>query len=233
MSSKNFLESNSYSEFAKSLSVERLSTYRTFAGSRLTDSLRLYTWNTAISAAFYGPLQGLEVALRNAMHRELSWRYGPSWFDNPDTALDEHALRNIDRAKMTLGRTDREIDAAQVVAALAFGFWVSLVDSGGKQISGCKADYEETLWRPALHRVFPPHKSLTRKMAHKPLNYLRNFRNRIAHHEPIFKRDLCRDHETILEVTKWISPGTAAWICHHSRVSELLLLKDTDQVIKF
>ena len=89
----------------------------------MTDSLRLYTWNTAISAASYGPLQGLEIALSNAMHRELSWRYGPSWFDNADTALEEHALRNIDRAKMALGRTDRVVEAPQVVAALPFGFW--------------------------------------------------------------------------------------------------------------
>ena len=36
----------------------------------------LYAWNTAVSAAFYGPLQGLEVALRNAMHRRLAERLG-------------------------------------------------------------------------------------------------------------------------------------------------------------
>lgn len=172
----------------------------------MTDSLRPYTWNTAISAAVYGPLRGLEIALRNAMRRELSWRYGPSWFDNPDTGLDERALRNINRTKMALGRTDRVVEAPQVATVLPFGFWVSLVDSGGQRNSGCKADYGETPWRPALHRAFPTRKSLTRRLAHKPLNHLRNFRNRIAHHEPIFKRDLCRDHETILEAAKWISP---------------------------
>ena len=187
----------------------------------MTDSLRLYTWNTTISAAFYGPLQG-QTALRNAMHRELSWRYGPIWFDNPNTGLDKRALRNINRTKMALGRTDREIDAAQVAAALPFGFWVSLVDSGGQRNSGCKANYEKTLWRPAWHRAFPTRKSLMHKMAHTPLNYLRNFRNRIAQHEPIFKRDLCRDHDKIREAAKWISPRTAAWIHHHSRVGQLL-----------
>ena len=102
MSRNIFLESNNSSEFAKSLSVERLSTYCAFAEGRMTDSLRLYTRNTAISAAFYRPLQGLETALRNAMHLELSWRYGPSWFDNPDTGLDECALRNFDRARWLL-----------------------------------------------------------------------------------------------------------------------------------
>ena len=80
-------------------------------------------------------------------------------------------------------------------------------------------------------RVSDPQKNLTCRLAHKLLNYLRNFRNRIAHHEPIFILDLCRDHETILEAAKWISPRTAPWICHHSRAGELLLLRDADQAI--
>jgi hypothetical protein len=36
------------------------------------DSLALYVWNTALAAAFYGPLQSLEIALRNALHAELT-----------------------------------------------------------------------------------------------------------------------------------------------------------------
>ena len=60
------------------------------------------------------------------------------------------------------------------------------------------------------------------KQAHGPLNTLRTLRNRIAHHEPIFARDLARDHERILEVAEWISPATTAWIEHHSRVPEVL-----------
>src|SRR4051812_36645942 len=65
-----------------SLSPERFATYLAAANGERAEALRLYTWNTALSAAFYGPLQGLEVAVRNAMHRELSVRYGPAWYDN-------------------------------------------------------------------------------------------------------------------------------------------------------
>ena len=62
-------------------------------------ALHLYTWNTAISAAFYGPLQGLEVALRNAMHRQLAGRYGAAWYNNPAAGLDTGCLVRIADAK--------------------------------------------------------------------------------------------------------------------------------------
>jgi hypothetical protein len=47
-----------------SLSRQRLATYVNAAGGDREQAVRLYTWNTAVSAAFYGPLQGLEVAPR-------------------------------------------------------------------------------------------------------------------------------------------------------------------------
>lgn len=58
--------------------------------------------------------------------------------------------------------------------------------SGGRLESGRKANYEMTLWRPALRQVFAHCATLTRRQAHEPLNDLRILRNRIAHHAPIF-----------------------------------------------
>ena len=66
-----------------SLSPERIATYMAAAGGDREKVMRLYTWNTAVSAAFYGPLQGLEVALRNAMHRSLAAHYGPGLVRQP------------------------------------------------------------------------------------------------------------------------------------------------------
>ena len=57
------------------VSPERLSTYLTAAGGDRKRALQLYTWNTEMSAAFYGPLQGLEIALRNAIHQQLTRCY--------------------------------------------------------------------------------------------------------------------------------------------------------------
>ena len=50
------------------LARDRLGTYLAASGEDQVQALRLHTWNTAVSDAFYGPLQGIKFALRNAMH---------------------------------------------------------------------------------------------------------------------------------------------------------------------
>ena len=214
------------------LSRERLRAYLDAARGDRARALRLHVWNTAISAALYGPLQGLEVALRNAMHRRLAVAYGSAWYDDPNAGLDKGAVDRVASARLELARAGRADDAPPI-AALSFGFWVSLTGSGGRLSSGLKANYEMTLWRPALRQAFPHRGTLTRKQAHGPLNGLRILRNRIAHHEPIFARDLAADHQRILDVAGWISPETAAWIGHHSRALDLLALPKDAEEIRF
>ena len=119
------------------------------------------------------------------------------------------------------------------MAKLSFGFWVSLTGPGGRLASEDGANYQMTLWRPALRQAFPYREKLTRKQAHGPLNDLRTLRNRIAHHEPIFSRDLAKDHERILDVIGWMSPETAVWIECHSGVFDLLALPSGAEEIKF
>ncbi len=203
-------------------SSERLATYLHAVRGDREKAIRLHVWNTGVSAAFYGPLQGLEVALRNAMHRRLAVRYGDAWYDNGRTDLDRGALDRIARARTELARDGHRDDPHRVVAAQSFGFWVSLLGPGGRRIDGRKANYQMSLWRPALRGAFAHRANLNRKQVHGPLNALRTLRNRIAHHEPIFARDLARDYDRIVEVAGWISPATRAWIQHHSRVLGML-----------
>lgn len=220
-------------EIEGALSPERLHPYLNAAGGDRERALRLYLWNTAASAAFYGPLQGLEVVLRNAIHRQLSGRYGLAWYGNLDTGLDRGALGRIRQAILELTPDGHTSDAPRVVATLSFGFWVSLLGSGGRLESGRKANYEMTLWRPALRQVFAHCVKLTRRQAHGPLNELRILRNRIAHHEPIFARNLTADHARILEVIGWISPGVRTWTAHHSQLPALLELPRHASTIQF
>ena len=92
-------------------------------------------------------------------------------------------------------------------------------------------NYQMTLWRPALRGAFPHCITLTRKQIHGPLDHLRGLRNRVAHHEPIFARHLIKDHERIVETIGWISPGTQAWLEHHSCTPDLLgTPKDAEKV---
>ena len=216
------------------LSPERLNTYRNAVEERDRKlALQLHAWNTAIGAALYGPLQSLEITLRNAINYQLISKFGVSWYENMDEVLDMGALGQIARAREELQRADREVSASQIVAKLPFGFWVTLTGRGGRRNGRSKSNYEMTLWRPALRLAFPYCDSLSRNDLYKSLKRLRDLRNRIAHHEPIFTRNLEADHEEILKLVGWICPETAELIKQHSRVLELLPFRDDLREIKF
>ena len=76
------------------------------------------------------------------------------------------------------------IDTPHLIAELSFGFWTNLVGHR----------FARVVWVPGLHRAFPRFRRVSgAPIARQPVayrfDYLRNFRNRIAHHEPIFKVD--------------------------------------------
>jgi hypothetical protein len=174
----------------------------------------------------------MEIALRNAMHRELSTIFGASWYDNPACGFDAGTISRIADAKNDLQRSKYPLDPPHIVAALSFGFWVALLGKGGRigAFGSAKSNYDMTLWRPCLYKAFP-HVRLRRAEVHAPLDYLRTLRNRIAHHEPIFQRHLDADYKRILTVTGWMCPHTRDWIAYHSRIEQVLKMpKDNDAI---
>jgi hypothetical protein len=58
------------------ISAPRLRRYLYVTSSNLDAAMALYEWNIAISGAFFESIGALEVALRNAMHEQLSsWHF--------------------------------------------------------------------------------------------------------------------------------------------------------------
>lgn len=174
----------------------------------LAQALRMYMWNTALSEALYGPLQGLEITLRNKIHERLTGAYGTHWYDDPRLQLRYAQQQQITGAKQILGFQRKPAEPSRVIAELNFGFWVGLF--GPK--------YETHLWRPHLRPLFINASApFLRKEAHNALDEIRLLRNRIAHHEPILQRRLTEEHGLILTVIQWFCSETAAWVRHHSR----------------
>ncbi len=196
------------SSLEKTLSTPRLSTYRGVVGGDDGKALALYGWNTAVSAALYVPLQGLEVSLRNTVAEQLTVFKGANWFNQLPLRSVEH--QQIAAAQAELANRGRPCTASRLIAELSFGFWVALL---GKS-------YTHSLWIPALRKGFEA--KLDRRRLYEKLDHLRRLRNRIAHHEPIFRRDLHADHASILTVVGWICCDTRRWLEHQSEVLALL-----------
>lgn len=146
------------------LSPDRLSKYLRATQGNLTNALALYTWNTAVSAAFYGLLQWLEVTLRNSIDNCLAEAYGDAWHFHNDARLDFICRRQVKEVRDRLERNNQAITRSRMVAVLSFGFWVTLLGRGGiLSAKGAKANFEMMLWRPALHKAFPNQPRLARE----------------------------------------------------------------------
>ena len=190
------------------ISEQRFATYLRLAGGNGDQALQLYVRNVALGAAFHGPLQALEVTLRNAVHDAMTQVHGQSWFNNAPLRAPEQ--RAVNKAIQSIQREGKPQTPGRVVAEINLGFWVALFAK----------KYDATLWRTVLHGCFRAPRS--RVNVHDRLNRLRTLRNRIVHHEPILQRHLQADHNGILWLLDRLSPETAAWVAHHCRVPEVL-----------
>lgn len=191
------------------LSPARFGTYHQAAGSDLR-ALQLYAWNTSVSSAFYGPLQTFEVTLRNSVDRSISATHGERWFDGP-TLLRPSDHRLVGNVVQRIYDAGKQPAPGRVIAELGLGFWVGLFANA----------YDQTMWRSHLHRLFNP-RIRDRRALHDSMDRLRTLRNRVAHHEPIFRRKLGDDYDRLLAIVGSLSYPTRLWLEHHSSVPAAL-----------
>jgi hypothetical protein len=183
---------------AESLSEERLSAYR-YSGETHFDALLRYMWNAELGAALYTPLQHLEIALRNAMHQTLASHYGSAlWFDG--NCLTKYQTGQVAKARGKLQPEDHK-RAGKIVAELEFGFWTALF------YKSYAASLVPVLLNGAFGNVVKPYRD--RGYLAAELNNIRKFRNRVFHHEPIWKRlDILRKrYSSIMQLLLWLNPS--------------------------
>lgn len=194
----------------RTLSRERLSKYLS-ESENLNAALNLYEENTRLSESFYSPLQAVEVCLRNGIHAQMKDRYGDGWWRNPETPLSNESSRMISDVLLGLQRSRQSASSGSVIAELKFAFWVGLLGPR----------YDATLWRTNLHRAFRAGGGRPRRIVHGRFNAIRRFRNRVAHHEPIFDKPLVQMHSEIIEAIEWMSRETADWAAYQSRFEQV------------
>lgn len=208
---------------ADQLSRPRLAPYLVATGGDQAQALRLYTWNVEVTAVFWGGLHALEVGLRNAIHNRLRTRYRrPDWWEAPNIRLHPDHRKMIEeaarRAQKAATRNQRPVVSDDVVAAATFGLWVALLGSARSY------QYETQLWQPELVHAFPRYAG-TRADLHRQLESVRLFRNRLAHHEPVFRRHLAADDRTVADLAGFIDADLQTYIETHSRVTGVVAKK--------
>ena len=201
------------------LSPERLGSLNELTGN-IQASISLHQRTLRLGASLMTIIACIEIALRNAICTNLGQHFGSAgWLLTPpapfqwkemerskikgaqDSArraaysklsqtekhqLDDEAFPNgrpermphLERAKAR--RAKLHVSDGQIIAQLTFHMWKRL----------CGPDYEHSLWKPSLKRIFP-YKKVKRSDVSQHLEVLYQVRNRLAHHEPVLHQRFC------------------------------------------
>lgn len=161
----------------KLYSVPRMRKYLIACAGNKQKAMQLYRYNIRLCQRFYGVLNLFEVMLRNAINVHYNAYYSdPDWIVNQaDTgrllADDKDMIRDNEANYRRHGIYSND----KMVASFTMGFWTFLFTKNNYKRGG-----------KTLLQIFPnKKKGKNQADVYKDLTLIREFRNRIAHHEPI------------------------------------------------
>lgn len=212
----------------KALSQQRMEAYAIHADRDEVDLVARYLWNMALAGALQDSLHVFEVTLRNAIYHacvklidtsKLRMPDVQCWLDaDPSTLLYPQEAADVQRAKTRLPPDPKRRTPGHLIAKLGMGFWVQLMSRVYNEL---RADGPKlwpqglplvfpARWPPGSKKVVPSHGD--REMVFDQLQRIREIRNRVAHHEPIWDRNAGATYDTLLEVLGWMNPKMVAAI---------------------
>ncbi|MDR7944868.1 CAAX protease [Achromobacter aegrifaciens] len=189
------------------ISNERMSSYQTvFSPANDVELMGAYLWNTHASGALYPLISAVEITLRNAIDRALTADLGSFWWSGPRLlyrsyapgAAPPYAVQAVHdnfvkatRKYISEVRSRHRLrghiipNHAGVISKTEFSSWEFLLN----------ADFmgRGLIWPKHLSTVFRgpwPTRQASAVLAHGRdlVATLREFRNRLFHHEPAWKR---------------------------------------------
>ena len=179
------------------LSIPRLASYRNFFNPVDDRELYgIYCWNDAISIRFMRLIGIIEIIMRNRFHQNLSkFAYNTKSFGN-DTSnnwykyIVKDDTKTASQLKKKCKSLSSSMPAHQVIAGMSFGFWHNLIriekTTGNTLIP----------WDTIIPNIFIDHPQKMsghwKKLHHRDqlfarIAYVSEFRNRVAHFEPLWK----------------------------------------------
>ena len=169
-----------------SLSSAKLNPYNGLGFKSDWELVQGYFLLLDVSSHFIAPLQLLEVALRNKMHTAL-WALSArqDWYNT--IPISAESRRQVTDALRSAGPS---ATADDIVSRLMMGFWVYLLDAPYRQTG------PNNLWQKCKDDVFPGAKNESIPLIFDELKALNKLRNRLFHHEPIWKASGIKQHDS-------------------------------------
>lgn len=190
------------------LSAPRFARYLHETNGDKVTALELYRWNLQMSSSLLAPLSIFEVTIRNAISEAIEATYGPLWPWSQSflISLPNPAHLFSPRNELLTLRS-KHPTAGKIIADTKFAFWQSMFT----------ARHDAAIWNHHFFKVLPNANQglsvqVARKIAHDSMNSVRELRNRIAHHEPIFGRNIIDEFGMIKKLIGWRSSEVLGWL---------------------
>lgn len=203
-----------YDDICNIVSEERIGPYLAAAGFNKDRALALYAWNMKISASFYPLMAATEICLRNRVLSRITEAYGPDWWSSTEfqQLLGTRGKGIVLRARKEIENRNSTLTSGRLTAELSFGFWQKML----------LPKYEDQLWSN-IQSCFPDlPDGHGRSELHGSCDVVRLLRNRISHHEQIFRRNLTEDYAVCMRLLEWLSPPKAVWLKPQLQVMRIL-----------
>jgi len=199
------------------LSTPRIGTYVAACSGDMTKAVALYGWNARLSAALMLPAHFAEVTTRNAVDEALTKVYGSRWpWDQTLLRSLPNPTKGYSPRKNLMDVARREMTTGKVIAELKFMFWQTIFT----------ARHDGRLWTPHIAACFPNtamQPKALRTRIYDDLEVIRQLRNRMAHHEPIFRRNAGTELIRMTELIDMRSRPTGDWVKAMEDVTAVLL----------
>jgi len=209
-----------YTEIRKAITPARLTAFDLAArskGASHDDAVNLYEWNAELASALLLPLHLFEVVLRNAIHEALTLTYRERWpWDNRFLYSVPQKHGRYEPRKDVQQKASWYPTTGKVIPELKFVFWEQMLSSR----------YDVAIWEPRLTTVFPnlpggvAASAAARELA-RDVSVVRSIRNRVAHHEPIFSKNITEVMDAIHRVSSYRSADVGVWVKAAHRVASV------------
>lgn len=205
---------------------------------------RFYLWSELVNSHFWRCLSRVEILFRNRVNNVLIQNIGEEWLtiDKQEAnkiRLGKQNEEAIEAAISKLKKKHKRVSNDGIVSELTMGFWVHFLSIRFSHTGQEKRD-REIGWEYFIQEIFPgyeyapknPNKNFITRYWQKEekqkeelernLIFINILRNRIAHHEHIFKTRtkkakkaspkedcfviLARNYFHVLQIFRWLSP---------------------------
>lgn len=217
-----------YVEFEDVMSSARMHRYLVATGNNSRKAMTLYRKNLQLSQEMFTVISCFEVALRNKINEQYVAQHGNDWLRDSIAAGGIFSTSRCINTKKLIRKSFNKLTIythPKLLARFDFGFWRYLYAQPQFFAGG-----------QTLLRVFPSKPTSTPAIQYNQtyifnqLKLVNDFRNRIAHHEPICfhpgtavisTTNTLQHYNLILQLFQWMNINESALLYGLDHVSTL------------